>query len=119
MQPTRLFALSAVALAALLAGCASSGPFNYTAPNLPAQPEGASGWTDKPGWATEKFAVAAANPLATDAGYQILKAGGIPPKQASSKRAAAPATNTASRTRHHGSHGSAPKHNTYRERYTS
>ena len=76
MQPTRLFALSAVALAALLAGCASSGPFNYTAPNLPAQPEGASGWTDKPGWATEKFAVAAANPLATDAGYQVLKAGG-------------------------------------------
>ncbi|MDY0106493.1 MAG: gamma-glutamyltransferase family protein, partial [Giesbergeria sp.] len=37
---------------------------------------GASGYTDKPGWATTKFAVAAANPLATDAGYQVLKAGG-------------------------------------------
>ena len=52
-------------------------------------------------------------------GDEILKAGGIPPKQANSKRAAAPATNTASHTRHHGSHGSAPKRNTYRERYTS
>ncbi len=47
-------------------------PFNQ----LPNQPEGASGYTEKPGWATKKFAVAAANPLATDAGYQILKAGG-------------------------------------------
>ena len=51
----------------------------------------------------------------TDREVQILKDGGIPPKQASSKRSAAPATNTASRTRHHGSHGSAPKRNTYRE----
>lgn len=54
----------------------------------------------------------------TDREVQILKSGGIPPKQAGSKRVAAPATNTASRTRHHGSHGSAPKRNTYRERYT-
>jgi len=63
-----------LALAALLAGCAS-GPanFSYTVPD---QPEGASGYTDKPGWATRTFAVAAANPLATDAGYQVLKAGG-------------------------------------------
>ena len=75
MQPTRLFALSAVALAALLAGCASSGPFNYTAPNLPAQPEGASGWTDKPGWATEKFAVAAANPLVVEVPAALLVEG--------------------------------------------
>jgi gamma-glutamyltranspeptidase/glutathione hydrolase len=67
-------ALSAIALAALLAGCASTPPdFTYTAP---AQPEGASGITEKPGWATTKFAVAAANPLATDAGYQVLQAGG-------------------------------------------
>ena len=47
--------------------------FTYSAS---AQPEGASGFTAKPGWATRKFAVAAANPLATDAGYQILKSGG-------------------------------------------
>ena len=62
---------------AMLAGCASppapTASFNYSAP---AQPEGASGYTEKPGWATSKFAVAAANPLATDAGYQVLKAGG-------------------------------------------
>ncbi|MFI8619203.1 gamma-glutamyltransferase family protein [Acidovorax sp. NPDC077693] len=68
--------ITGTALAALLAGCAgtiSPSQFAYT---VPAQPEGSSGYTEKPGWATEKFAVAAANPLATDAGYQILKAGG-------------------------------------------
>ncbi len=66
--------LSRVALAMLLAGCASTpSHFSYTVPD---QPEGASGSTEKPGWATTKFAVAAANPLATDAGYQVLKAGG-------------------------------------------
>jgi gamma-glutamyltranspeptidase/glutathione hydrolase len=40
------------------------------------QPEAASGYTDKPGWATQHFAVAAAHPLATDAGYTVLQAGG-------------------------------------------
>ncbi len=66
--------LTSVALAALLAACATApAPFVYTAP---AQPEGASGFTPKPGWATTKFAVAAANPLATDAGLQVLRAGG-------------------------------------------
>ncbi len=43
---------------------------------IPALPEGASGITEKPGWSAQKFMVAAANPLATDAGYQVLKAGG-------------------------------------------
>jgi gamma-glutamyltranspeptidase/glutathione hydrolase len=66
--------LTAIVSAALLAACASApGSFSYTVPD---QPEGASGYTEKPGWATQKFAVAAANPLATDAGYQVLKAGG-------------------------------------------
>jgi len=66
--------LSTIALATMLVGCASGpGNFTYTVPD---QPEGASGYTEKPGWATQKFAVAAANPLATDAGYQVLKAGG-------------------------------------------
>ncbi|MBP6404767.1 MAG: gamma-glutamyltransferase [Ramlibacter sp.] len=60
--------------AALLTACASA-PSNFTY-TVPLQPEGSSGYTEKPGWATTKFAVAAANPLATDAGYQILKAGG-------------------------------------------
>lgn len=66
--------LTVLASAALLAACASApSSFTYT---VPPQPEGASGITAKPGWATSKFAVAAANPLATDAGYQVLKAGG-------------------------------------------
>lgn len=70
--------LGVVVSAALLAACgtaqqSSDGRFAY---QIPAQPEGSSGYTEKPGWATEQFAVAAANPLATDAGYQVLKAGG-------------------------------------------
>ncbi|MBI2728795.1 MAG: gamma-glutamyltransferase family protein [Polaromonas sp.] len=65
-------------LAAVLTACSSTsssslGSFSYTTPD---QPEGSSGYTEKPGWATSKYSVAAANPLATDAGYQILKAGG-------------------------------------------
>ncbi len=61
-------------LAALLvAGCTSQSHFKHTVPD---QPEGASGYAEKPGWASSKFAVAAANPLAANAGYQVLKAGG-------------------------------------------
>lgn len=43
---------------------------------IPPAPEASSGYTPKPGWAVTRFAVAAANPLATEAGYEILKAGG-------------------------------------------
>ena len=39
-------------------------------------PEAASGWTPKAGATARHFMVAAANPLATDAGYQTLKIGG-------------------------------------------
>ena len=68
------FGYVATFAASLLAGCVTNQlQFTYTAPILP---EAASAFTAKPGWATKKFAVAAANPLATDAGYQILKAGG-------------------------------------------
>ena len=42
----------------------------------PAQPESASGLTSKPGWRFQRQAVAAANPLATEAGAQVLRAGG-------------------------------------------
>jgi gamma-glutamyltranspeptidase / glutathione hydrolase len=70
----RSFTLSTLAAAALLAACTTP-PTNFTYTPYQ-QPEGASGSTEKPGWATSKFAVAAANPLATDAGYQVLKAGG-------------------------------------------
>ncbi|GAB3761482.1 gamma-glutamyltransferase [Ramlibacter monticola] len=66
--------LAWLAAASLLAACASA-PSNFTY-TVPQQPEAASGLTAKPGWATTRFAVAAANPLATDAGYQVLKAGG-------------------------------------------
>ncbi|MCZ4306675.1 gamma-glutamyltransferase family protein [Zoogloeaceae bacterium G21618-S1] len=65
--------LGALIGAALLAGCASAPSFTYTRPD---QPEAASGYTAKPGWTHQHFAVAAANPLATDAGFQILKTGG-------------------------------------------
>jgi gamma-glutamyltranspeptidase / glutathione hydrolase len=61
-------------LAATLAGCASApAAFHY---EVPLQPEGATGSVAKPGWATRTNAVAAANPLATDAGLQVLRAGG-------------------------------------------
>jgi gamma-glutamyltranspeptidase / glutathione hydrolase len=75
--------MTSLVVTALLAACAGPGgqsnpssPAGQSASSVPAQPEGASGYTAKPGWATTKFAVAAANSLATDAGYQILKAGG-------------------------------------------
>ena len=76
---TRLIAIAtAVAVLFLLNGCAQPQPepesgINYTVPD---QPEMSTGYTPKPGWETSEFAVAAANPLATDAGYQILQAGG-------------------------------------------
>ncbi|WP_341905441.1 gamma-glutamyltransferase family protein [Polaromonas sp. YR568] len=58
----------------LLAACTS--PSTGLRQGTPSQPESASGFAPKPGWTTQKFAVAAANPLATEAGYQILRAGG-------------------------------------------
>jgi gamma-glutamyltranspeptidase/glutathione hydrolase len=58
-----------LATALWLTACASP-------PSARLAPEGASGVTDKPGWATKTYAVAAANPLATEAGLQMLQAGG-------------------------------------------
>jgi len=43
---------------------------------LQQQPEAASGYTEKAGWPARKFMVAAANPLAVEAGYQMLRQGG-------------------------------------------
>ena len=40
------------------------------------QPEGASGWTPKPLWKGNRFAVAAAHPLAVEAGARVLAEGG-------------------------------------------
>lgn len=73
MKALRFATLAGLFTAALIAGCATAPDFSYTVPD---QPEGSSGYTEKPGWTTHTFAVAAANPLATDAGYQVLKAGG-------------------------------------------
>ena len=72
--------LGVVVSAALLSACSMPAPSaqKSTTPTSPApsQPEASSGWTEKPGWSANKFAVAAANPLATEAGYRILQAGG-------------------------------------------
>ncbi|WP_235039465.1 gamma-glutamyltransferase [Vreelandella profundi] len=62
------------ALPSLLVVPLYSWGFSYEAPSI--SPEVESGYEEKPGWSTDSFAVAAANPLATDAGYQVLKAGG-------------------------------------------
>ena len=66
-------------LLALLSACTTQPPANalrYSVPDHAMQPEAASGNTAKPGWAFARQAVAAANPLATDAGHQVLRAGG-------------------------------------------
>ena len=72
--------LSLIALA-LLSACSSLTTSSPSAAShwyysVPEQPEAATGSADKPGWAYRTQAVAAANPLATDAGWQILRAGG-------------------------------------------
>jgi gamma-glutamyltranspeptidase/glutathione hydrolase len=67
--------LSLIAIA-WLSACSTAAPPASWRYSVPEQPEAASGVTDKPGWAYARQAVAAANPLATDAGHQILRAGG-------------------------------------------
>ena len=71
-------AACALAAALLVAGCASppSAVTDRTPERGAPAPEAASGSTDQPGGSAHKFMVAAANPLATDAGYQVLRAGG-------------------------------------------
>ncbi len=69
MRPTRALSLTGLLLVPMV-----SWGFSYETPSI--TPEVGSGFEEKPGWAAETFAVAAANPLATDAGYQVLKAGG-------------------------------------------
>ncbi len=76
---THLRSLITLAALALLVACASppsTKALRYSVPDQAAQPEAASGNTTKPGWAYTRQAVAAANPLATDAGHQVLRAGG-------------------------------------------
>lgn len=59
-----------------VSGCNQPSVDDSISYSIPEQPELSTGFTPKPGWATSEFAVAAANPLATDAGYQIIQAGG-------------------------------------------
>ncbi len=66
-----IVAWRAAAAALLLAGCAQPAP----APVVP-QPEAATGWATKPGWQASRQMVAAAHPLAADAGLAMLRAGG-------------------------------------------
>ncbi|HJV86845.1 MAG TPA: gamma-glutamyltransferase [Noviherbaspirillum sp.] len=73
MGKTRLFSVAFVAL--LLGACATS-PSQQNLPLGTQAPERATGYVEKPGWIAKKYMVAAANPLATDAGYQVLRAGG-------------------------------------------
>jgi gamma-glutamyltranspeptidase / glutathione hydrolase len=70
-----LLPLSLISLS-LLGACTSPAPQTHWRYSVPEQPEAASGLSAKPGWAYARQAVAAANPLATDAGLQILRAGG-------------------------------------------
>jgi gamma-glutamyltranspeptidase/glutathione hydrolase len=58
---------------ALLVGCAGPG---QPGPAADAAPEAASGFADPRGTWARNFMVAAANPLATEAGHRMLKAGG-------------------------------------------
>ena len=70
---SRAFVLSALSLVGAIAlGATASDPQSATL-HLP---EAASGRSANAGWATQRFSVAAANPLATEAGYGVLKAGG-------------------------------------------
>lgn len=64
---SRLVAAAALALAA----CAP-----LTIPSDAVEPEAASGWTPRSGWSGSRHMVAAANPLATEAGLVVLRAGG-------------------------------------------
>ena len=61
-------------IVAAIAGVALATTFSARAQDLP--PERASGWTHKQAVASRTFMVAAANPLAADAGYEILRQGG-------------------------------------------
>ncbi|HAT33055.1 MAG TPA: gamma-glutamyltransferase [Janthinobacterium sp.] len=59
---------------ALLGALAANASHAFDAPTR--APEMATGYTEKAGWSAKKFMVAAANPLAADAGYRMLKQGG-------------------------------------------
>ena len=70
-----LFTALFAALVGPLPGWAQT-PTPLTISSDAVEPEAASGWTPRKGWAGTTRMVAAANPLATEAGYVVLRAGG-------------------------------------------
>ncbi|MFW5395004.1 MAG: gamma-glutamyltransferase 1 [Candidatus Accumulibacter regalis] len=76
MKPAYFVLLSAL----FAAGCSQVPTTSHTSNAAAAsgvhQPEGTSAPTVQPGWSGQYFAIAAAHPLASDAGLEILQAGG-------------------------------------------
>src|SRR5450830_2002357 len=66
--------MKSLALSLSLLGVLATSPAFAEVPQK--APEIATAYVEKTGWSAQKFMVAAANPLAADAGYQILKHGG-------------------------------------------
>jgi gamma-glutamyltranspeptidase/glutathione hydrolase len=73
MKLTLLAAAGALAAAFAAPTCLSPARAQETAQRAP---EVATGYADKAGWTASKYMVAAANPLAVEAGYQMLRKGG-------------------------------------------
>ena len=69
-----MITLKPLALSLTLLGALAAYPCFAEVPQK--APEIATAYAEKSGWAAQKFMVAAANPLAADAGYQMLKKGG-------------------------------------------
>lgn len=67
------FRFAILIAATLVSACSNSPEFSYSAPDLPAVVSSPSGKGEQ---AASTFSIAAGNPLATDAGRQVLKAGG-------------------------------------------
>lgn len=68
--------LRMLALAAALAGVFAHAGAQVVREAPQAAPEVGTAYAEKAGWVASKYMVAAANPLAVDAGYQMLKKGG-------------------------------------------
>ncbi|MBB5369706.1 MULTISPECIES: gamma-glutamyltransferase [unclassified Janthinobacterium] len=66
--------MKSLALSLSLLGALAASPAFAEVPQK--APEIATAYVEKAGWPAQKFMVAAANPLAADAGYQMLKKGG-------------------------------------------
>ncbi len=75
LRVTALISVYSIMAFLVFSGCEEPEERDLTY-TIPEQPEMDTGYTPKPGWQTSEFAVAAANPIATDAGYQIIQNGG-------------------------------------------